>query len=63
MPFDERTPEQRRQAHQFFAWLAVKDPLPAEDRRINWRRLGAVAVAIVAFMALAVMAVQAFLAQ
>jgi hypothetical protein len=62
MSFEERTPEQRRQARQFFAWLSVNDPLPARDRRIKWRRLGAVAAVIAVVMALAVMAVEAFLA-
>jgi hypothetical protein len=63
MWFEERTPEHRRQARQFFAWLSVNDPLPAKDRRIQWRRLGTIAALIAVVMALAIMAGQAFLAQ
>jgi hypothetical protein len=63
MSFEEHTPEQRRQARQFFGWLSVKDPLPAQDLRIKWRRLGVAAAVIAVFMALAVMAVEAYLAR
>lgn len=63
MSFEEHTPEQRRQARQFFGWLSVKDPLPAQDHRIKWRRLGVAAAVIAVFMALAVIAVEAYLAR